>query len=175
MTFAVSSHERLSGAVLLDSLVPSKTRDSKASLDKTLRIAYVETSGSSLRRHLDAVVLSRTVGEVLTGTSEERDTILAQGPIKLFKLRRGAYHQVIVYPDVGSEVDRRMLETELNHITVDAASMIVVTDELGHRLQGSFSSKSPPLGIVGTWNICSYGLTDAEHWTIGSNILMLFT
>ncbi|KAI3395913.1 hypothetical protein diail_624, partial [Diaporthe ilicicola] len=113
---------------------------------QTLRTVYVETSDSSSGRLLDAVVLSETSGNVLVGTSDERDSIIARGAVKPSKLGRGTYHQVTVYPDSGSEVDRRLLKMELDHITVDAASMIVIIDELAQGLQGVLSLKSQPTG-----------------------------
>lgn len=113
---------------------------------QTLRTVYVETSDMSSGRLLDAVVLSETAGKVITGTSEDRDMIFARWSIKSSKLEPGTYHQLTVYPDAGPEVDWRLLKVQLNHITVDAASMIVIMDELRQALQGSLSSKSPPTG-----------------------------
>lgn len=113
---------------------------------QTLRTVYVETSDSTSGRLLDAVVLLETAGKVLAGTSEDRDMILARRSIKPSTLGRGTYHQLTVYPDTGPGADRRLLKVELNHITVDAASMIVIVDELGQALQGCLSLKSPPTG-----------------------------
>lgn len=113
---------------------------------QTLRTVYVETSDSSSGRLLDSVVLLETAVKVLTGTSEDRDMILARRSIKPSTLGRGTCHQLTVYPDAGYGGDRRLLKVELNHITVDAASMIVIIDELGQALQGCLSLKSPPTG-----------------------------
>lgn len=113
---------------------------------QTLRTVYVETSDSTSGRLLDAVVLLETAGKVIAGTSEDRDMILARQSIKPSTLGRGTYHQLTVYPDTGPGADRRLLKVELNHITVDAASMIVIVDELGQALQGCLSLKSPPTG-----------------------------
>lgn len=113
---------------------------------QTLRTVYIETSDSSSGRLLDAVVLLETAGKVLAGTSEDRDMILARRSIKPSTLGRGTYHQLTVYPDAGSGADRRLLKVELNHITVDAASMIVIIDELGQALQGCLSLKGSPTG-----------------------------
>lgn len=113
---------------------------------QTLRTVYVETTDSSSGRLLDAVVLSEMALKVLAGTSEDRDKILAQCSIKPSTLGPGTYHQLTVYPAAGSEVDSRLLKVELNHITVDATSMMTIIDELGQALQGRLSLKSPPTG-----------------------------
>lgn len=113
---------------------------------QTLRTVYVETSDMSSGRLLDAVVLSETAGKVIAGTSEDRNMILARRSIKSSTLEPGTYHQLTVYPDAGPEADSRLLKVELNHITVDAASMIVIMDELRQALQGCLSLKSPPTG-----------------------------
>lgn len=113
---------------------------------QTLRTVYVETTDSSSARLLDAVVLSEMAVKVLAGTSEDRDKILAQCSIKPSTLGPGTYHQLTVYPVAGSEVDSRLLKVELNHITVDATSMMTIIDELGQALQGRLSLKSPPTG-----------------------------
>lgn len=113
---------------------------------QTLRTVYVETSDSSSGRLLDAVVLLKPAGKVLAGTSEDRDKILARSSIEPSTLGLGTYHRLTVYADSGSEVDRTLLRIELNHITVDATSMIVLIDELGQALQGRLSLKSPPTG-----------------------------
>lgn len=113
---------------------------------QTLRTVYVEASDSSSSRLLDALVLSEMAVKVLAGTSEDRDKILAECSIKPSTLGPGTYHQLTVYPVAGSEVNSRLLKVELNHITVDAASMMVIIDELGQALQGCLSLKGPPTG-----------------------------
>lgn len=113
---------------------------------QTLRTVYVETSDPSSGRLLDAVVLLKTASKVLAGTSEDRDKILTRSSIEPSTLGLGTYHRLTVYSDAGSEVGRRLLKVELNHITVDATSMVVLIDELGQALQGCLFLKSPPTG-----------------------------
>lgn len=113
---------------------------------QTLRTIYVESSDSSSSRLLDAVVLAKTAGKVVAGTSDERDRILTGESIKTPETGRSTCHQVTVFPDAGLEDGWRLLKLELNHITVDASSMVVVIEELGQALQGRLSLKNPPTG-----------------------------
>lgn len=111
-----------------------------------LRTVYVETSDSISGRLLDAVVLLETTGKVVAGTSEDRDVIIARRPLRPSTLGQGTYHQLTVYPYSRSENGKRLLKIELNHITIDAASMIVIIDELGQALQGCLSLEKMPTG-----------------------------
>lgn len=113
---------------------------------QTLRTVYVETSDSNSGRLLDAVVLAKMAGNVVAGTSDERDAILAGSPINKRQVERGICHQVTVFPETTPEADMRLLKLTLDHITVDATSMVVVVEEFGQALQGLLSLKDPPTG-----------------------------
>lgn len=113
---------------------------------QTLRTVYVETSDSGSGRLLDAVVLAKIAGNVVAGTSDERDAILAGNSTYESKVGRGTCHQVTVFPETVLEADTRLLKLTLDHITVDATSMVVVVEELGQALQGLLTLKGPPTG-----------------------------
>ncbi|TQN65613.1 Nonribosomal peptide synthase atnA [Colletotrichum shisoi] len=119
---------------------------------QTLRTVYVETPGPASERLLDAVVLKKRMGKITTRQvedvadakrrfdvgdpeDEDDDTDESHHRITLYNTARG-----------GTDRTRTLLQVDLNHLTVDGTSLMILMDELVKRLQQGSQIAGPAPG-----------------------------
>lgn len=107
---------------------------------QTLRTFYVETSDTTSGRLLDAVVLKSKPEAMIINYTKDLEEIrrqFADGSLEQLDAdEERLQHQVTVYLNV-QEPGRALFQMDLNHLTVDGSSLMIIVDELVKRLQGS--------------------------------------
>ncbi|KAK1505403.1 peptide synthetase [Colletotrichum abscissum] len=107
---------------------------------QTLRTVYVETSDTTSGRLLDAVVLKSKPEPLVIDHVKDLEEIRRQfangdlGTVNADEERH--QHQIIAYVDIQNP-GRVLFQMDLNHLTVDGSSLMIIVDELVKGLQGS--------------------------------------
>ncbi|KAI3539892.1 peptide synthetase [Colletotrichum filicis] len=107
---------------------------------QTLRTVYVETSDTTSGRLLDAVVLKSKPEPLVIDHVKDLEEIRRQfangdlGTVNADDERH--QHQIIAYVDIQNP-GRVLFQMDLNHLTVDGSSLMIIVDELVKGLQGS--------------------------------------
>ncbi|KAK1707317.1 peptide synthetase [Colletotrichum acutatum] len=107
---------------------------------QTLRTVYVETPDATSGRLLDAVVLKSKPEPMVMKDVEDLEEIRRQfangnlGTVNADEERH--QNQITIYLDV-QDPGRVLFQMDLNHLTVDGSSLIIIVDELVKGLQGS--------------------------------------
>ncbi|CCF42257.1 peptide synthetase [Colletotrichum higginsianum] len=109
---------------------------------QTLRTVYVETPGPASERLLDAVVLKKRMGKMTTRQVD--DVADAKHRFAVGDLENEdndteeSHHRITLYNTTrGTHRTQTLLQVDLNHLTVDGTSLMILMDELVKRLQGS--------------------------------------
>ncbi|KAK1674918.1 peptide synthetase [Colletotrichum godetiae] len=107
---------------------------------QTLRTVYVETSDTTSGRLLDSIVLKSKSEPMVIEHVRDLEGIRHQftnGDLDEVHVDKGRHqHQITVYVDV-QEPDQILILMDLNHLTVDGSSLMIIIDELVRGLQGS--------------------------------------
>ncbi|KAF9871755.1 nonribosomal peptide [Colletotrichum karsti] len=106
---------------------------------QTLRTIYVETADPSGGRLLDAVVLKDKLGRVIVKNCDDVAEVH-----RLFREEslddendQDDQHQITIYSDSkGATHGRILFQVDLNHLTVDGSSLMVIMEELVKGLRG---------------------------------------
>ncbi|KAF4785767.1 peptide synthetase [Colletotrichum scovillei] len=107
---------------------------------QTLRTIYVDTSDTASGRLLDAVVLKSQPEPLVIDHVKDLEEIRRQfaigdlGTVNTDEERH--QHHITVYIDIQNP-GRVLFQMDLNHLTVDGSSLIIIVDELVKGLQGS--------------------------------------
>ncbi|TEA18778.1 Nonribosomal peptide synthetase 8 [Colletotrichum sidae] len=105
---------------------------------QTLRTVYVETSDLTSGRLLDAVVLRTKPGRVTVKSCDSFENLhqafqsVGEGSEHSDE---DSQHQITIYTDKQAN-GKTMLEMDLNHLTVDGSSLMIIIDELMKGIQG---------------------------------------
>ncbi|OHF03962.1 peptide synthetase [Colletotrichum orchidophilum] len=109
---------------------------------QTLRTVYVEASEFNSSRLLDAVVLKSGPQSIIIEHVEDLEDISHQftnGDLETVKTDQdGCQHQITIYVSAREPTGSRVLfHMDLNHLTVDGSSLMIIIDELVNGLQCS--------------------------------------
>ncbi|OLN96770.1 Nonribosomal peptide synthetase 8-like protein 3 [Colletotrichum chlorophyti] len=126
-----------------------KVWDDIVSRHQILRAVFVETSDSSSGRLLDAVVLKKkkqrvTVKRVRNLEEVKRNFHSRDGDAKRH-FEDEYQHRIVIYTNEESATFvRGLFQVDLNHLTVDGSSLMIIIDELIKGLQGTRLSCPAP-------------------------------
>ncbi|OHW90106.1 nonribosomal peptide synthase [Colletotrichum incanum] len=116
---------------------------------EALRTIYVETSDPSSERLLDAVVLKTRVCKVavlqVDDVADVKRRFTAGDLEGEFCDKSDSQPSITIYRNTQETEPTQMLfQVDLNHLTVDGSSLLIIIDELVQRLQGSHSTEPAP-------------------------------
>ncbi|KAF6823471.1 nonribosomal peptide [Colletotrichum plurivorum] len=100
----------------------------------TLRTVYVETSDPGSGRLLDAVVLRKKPARVVVRHCDDVEKVKQQfrdGAVDVGASDEEDQHQITIYTDTkAARGGRALFQMDLNHLTVDGSSLMIVINEL---------------------------------------------